>query len=708
MEREKEKEGAGTDTATSGPAIKRRKAGDARKAEEEEEDLWTRLLAPLLTPAEFVHSCWEAQRPVHRSGGEAERREAQQKQQQPVCSSEQIFQLLKAGGEAQHPLYYRKDIRFTRDGDVPVGENEDENENEEEKDLIDEDATLDNTPLGLATYEETVQMLEREWSVRILNLDYRFGRVKSLLRSLDSFWKGEGGCSAALTLTPPQVIPFPPYSDTEDRIIFQLEGCQQVNVYRPFTEAESEEGETVPYFFYGASTVLIHQMDQLPEENVQLDAVLHPGDMLYVPKGFITLFQALEMESDSPSASSTYSLDLVLNLSSLPSWEDFLNETLQQAQQKLRLEPGARSFPHSLAPSLAVATPSASGSRYELLTQQASDVLRSALSQTKLVADTFQSRSKFHREDFDFSNWVRTQYDIETLLDENQGLVKISNFLPDVVASKLLELFSVISEEEWVITEAEQNYEANNINHAFMSSKQFPNHEAVFDMFRSLLPHLESTFSAGRYTFSHFIDPHDDKAYKTVLGKTYSRYIAFIYYLTPDWRPEYGGALRDLEGDSGNGVRYVPEFNSAVCFRVPRWHQVEKMLVDKPRYSVFGWFLKPGKLYSLDTQRPADQKLTLDVTVVADIEPNLVCVSRKDDSWRRVLDECWKAANKCKSIVHLKKEKKGCHWMTKERQLIPTGHQPQCFAQTYQEKNLVLDAVLYPGDMVYQTYDYSL
>jgi len=56
--------------------------------------------------------------------------------------------------------------------------------------------------------------------------------------------------------------------------------------------------------------------------------------------------------------------------------------------------------------------------------------------------------------------------------------------------------------------------------------------------------------------------------------------------------------LIDIDADS---KKYVPEFNSLIAFTVPRWHQVEVMQTDRPRYSIFGWFLEPGQLYDLDT-----------------------------------------------------------------------------------------------------------
>ena len=67
---------------------------------------------------------------------------------------------------------------------------------------------------------------------------------------------------------------------------------------------------------------------------------------------------------------------------------------------------------------------------------------------------------------------------------------------------------------------------------------------------------------------------------------------------------DYGGLLIDHEGEK----MYVPEFNSAVVFRVPRFHQVTPVKTHLPRYSLFGWWLVKGEKYTLNLTPNQDKE----------------------------------------------------------------------------------------------------
>uniref|UniRef100_A0A383W562 Fe2OG dioxygenase domain-containing protein n=1 Tax=Tetradesmus obliquus TaxID=3088 RepID=A0A383W562_TETOB len=210
----------------------------------------------------------------------------------------------------------------------------------------------------------------------------------------------------------------------------------------------------------------------------------------------------------------------------------------------------------------------------------------------------------------DVSAWLEKYGDLEQQLDDNGGLLKIENFLPTFVAEGILEMLRGIDDKTWNLTAAGDDYVHNNIRHEFLSVKQGPpGLQDVFRIFTLLLPDSLFTFSAAKYCKAGHIVPHDDRAYTQVLMddgsmQLCSRTIACIYYLTHGWSEADGGHLVDLEAPGGP-QQHLPAFNSVVAFRIPRWHEVKPVTGDRPRYSIFGWFLEPGKLYELNTGEEA-------------------------------------------------------------------------------------------------------
>lgn len=54
------------------------------------------------------------------------------------------------------------------------------------------------------------------------------------------------------------------------------------------------------------------------------------------------------------------------------------------------------------------------------------------------------------------------------------------------------------------------------------------------------------------------------------------------------------------------GDEYIPEFNSLIAFKIPRYHEVTPVQQPAIRWSIFGWILKPGHLYDLQLTSPDD------------------------------------------------------------------------------------------------------
>jgi Rps23 Pro-64 3,4-dihydroxylase Tpa1-like proline 4-hydroxylase len=89
---------------------------------------------------------------------------------------------------------------------------------------------------------------------------------------------------------------------------------------------------------------------------------------------------------------------------------------------------------------------------------------------------------------------------------------------------------------------------------------------------------------ATRYTAGDFLTGHNDN----VAGK--NRIAAYVYGLTPIWRPEWGGLL--LFHESASRVKgFIPSFNTLNLFRVPQPHSVSMVtnFAAAPRLSVTGW-----------------------------------------------------------------------------------------------------------------------
>ncbi|CAE7587568.1 RIOX1 [Symbiodinium natans] len=183
------------------------------------------------------------------------------------------------------------------------------------------------------------------------------------------------------------------------------------------------------------------------------------------------------------------------------------------------------------------------------------------------------------------------------------GVVRLRGALPDSVARLALRTLEELPNASWNLTQAGRDAARNNVAHRF-SSRRFGSEtlDRLFRVLGELLPGELNSFSAGRYLQGDHIERHDDRQYTDVRmddGSTVlcSRTVAVIWYLTPDWQKEWGGAFQDLE----TGEEILPEFNTIVAFNVPRFHAVQPVTGRTPRYSIFGWFLRPGKLYSLES-----------------------------------------------------------------------------------------------------------
>jgi Rps23 Pro-64 3,4-dihydroxylase Tpa1-like proline 4-hydroxylase len=115
--------------------------------------------------------------------------------------------------------------------------------------------------------------------------------------------------------------------------------------------------------------------------------------------------------------------------------------------------------------------------------------------------------------------------------------------------------------------------------------------EPMLDMLRAITGHHELAFTDGHATSygpGDFLTCHDDD----VAGK--NRLAAYVFGVTPAWRPEWGGVLLFHGDDDSTVSGNVPRFNTLDLFAVPQRHSVSLVTPSAPRrrYAVTGWLRK--------------------------------------------------------------------------------------------------------------------
>jgi SM-20-related protein len=119
----------------------------------------------------------------------------------------------------------------------------------------------------------------------------------------------------------------------------------------------------------------------------------------------------------------------------------------------------------------------------------------------------------------------------------------------------------------------------------------------VLDFFREI--GVDADFAdaqATAYGLGHFLSAHDD----AVEGK--QRKAAYVFNLTPKWRPDWGGLLMFHRDDGHIAEALTPSFNALNLFAVPQPHSVSMVapFAAARRYSVTGWLRTRPPLVTSD------------------------------------------------------------------------------------------------------------
>jgi Rps23 Pro-64 3,4-dihydroxylase Tpa1-like proline 4-hydroxylase len=88
------------------------------------------------------------------------------------------------------------------------------------------------------------------------------------------------------------------------------------------------------------------------------------------------------------------------------------------------------------------------------------------------------------------------------------------------------------------------------------------------------------------YEAGHFLTTHDD----ATAGK--NRVAAYVINMTPEWNPNWGGALQFFDDEGNIQQGFTPSFNALNVFLIPQRHAVEYVtpFATGSRLSITGWF----------------------------------------------------------------------------------------------------------------------
>ncbi|KAL7485245.1 hypothetical protein ACHAW6_014443 [Cyclotella cf. meneghiniana] len=253
--------------------------------------------------------------------------------------------------------------------------------------------TLDPPPKKISNNEEYVvadpsdvwsNVDESRCSLRLLRPHEHAENVHAMLSLLES----EFGCMVGSNsyLTPLHSQGFAPHYDDVDVFILQLEGFKRWRVYPPVNKRE-----TLPRA--SSRDYTEKEVEEMGEERI--DVVLGPGDVLYLPRGWIHQAETVARPGYLPKVTSVkddHSLHLTVSAMQNWSWADFLEILIPEA-----LEGAAASDKStSLREGLPVNFLSYMGTMHSLEEEDESDLpegLRQAVESQK-VHETVRIQSK--------------------------------------------------------------------------------------------------------------------------------------------------------------------------------------------------------------------------------------------------------------------------------------------------------------------------
>lgn len=195
------------------------------------------------------------------------------------------------------------------------------------------------------------------------------------------------------------------------------------------------------------------------------------------------------------------------------------------------------------------------------------------------------------REDFQSDKGIKTRYtSIDGLLPPEIAL-KFSDAFPPLGEMRLLDSFR----ERKHTSKSLDKFDPliSDITFAFQDERVV-NKVAELTGIKDAVgdPHLYAG-GISAMTKGHFLNPHIDNSHDG--DQNNYRVLNLLYYVSPDWKPEYGGNL-ELWDETVTAPLEIPSlFNRLVLMSTNdrSWHSVNEVRNDRPRYCISNYYFSP-------------------------------------------------------------------------------------------------------------------
>lgn len=195
--------------------------------------------------------------------------------------------------------------------------------------------------------------------------------------------------------------------------------------------------------------------------------------------------------------------------------------------------------------------------------------------------------------------FLREQF-LSSLPDVGVRFCYVDDLLPLDVVREIYQRFPETSEMRLMSSFRETKFTSKNFDNfdpilkAITFAIQHPKVIEVVERITGIKKQIPdpSLYAGGLSAMAkgHYLGPHIDNSHEA--SRKYYRTLNLLYYVTPDWKLEYGGNLELWNNDVKKNTTIVSAFNRlAIMETTPTsWHSVSKVTVDKVRCCVSNYY----------------------------------------------------------------------------------------------------------------------